>query len=151
MFQAFAFSLLIFWLYYSKSSNGFSLHSVITYFFSYLFEVILILIDSKYFLFKLSIISRYSRNNTEYLLSVIASTILTLIIIFTLVNNNYNSPHDTIKAYYTIPFGLIVSIGLRIKVKTNFINETIWLYYHFLRAIGILPQLMLFIKKVTLI
>ncbi len=143
MTQMFGFVIVVWKLYYYKSSSGISLNTVICY---------LILISSRLLsnLFYSGYLPSDEAGDWFYQLTEIitlVSLILLIVMISVSYRDTYNEEFDTVYwGYLTIP-----ALGLALLIHTNLnhnvITDAAWTFSMYLETVAIYPQIDLFVKK----
>jgi len=93
----------------------------------------------------------YSKGNNWYIANEIINAILWLFVLVLVADNtlgDYSYAFDVCKIYYLLPIAIFAGIIFRSNASENNIINTFWSTATFLHAMAILPQLMLFTKKV---
>ncbi len=81
----------------------------------------------------------------------ISGALITIAMIVILMNSYqyYAESHfDSVKSYYIIGMACVAALIVRPSISRRFLLNFIWVFAFYIETFAIIPQLMLFVKKV---
>ena len=89
-----------------------------------------------------------------YHIMEILGALITISMIVIILNStqSYTESHmDSVKWYYIAILSLVIALIIRPSISRRFVLNVIWVFSFYVETFAIIPQLMMFIKKVLIL
>ncbi len=143
MTQMLGFTMVVWKLYYYKSSSGISLNTIISYLFIIAGRLLSTIFYSGYLPSDEAGDWFYQLNEV---ISLMALIILTIMVSYS-YRDTYNMEFDTIWWGYLVVPALGLALIIHTNLNRNVLTDAAWCFSMYLETVAIYPQIDLFVKK----